>query len=312
MTNNKSNHHKLIIIGSGPAGLTAGIYAARAKLEPLIIQGDNPGGQLMATTTVENWPGEKGIMGPELMMRIQAHAKHIGCAFLADSAVKADISQRPFTITTKRGTQLTAHSLIVASGAVPKRLDCPGESDYWGKGITTCAVCDSALYQDKKVIIVGGGDTSMEFAQTLSKFTKEITIIQVIDRLTASEVMQERVLKKTNIKIVYDSIIKSIQGNGSWVTMVTIVNTKTHQISELPTDGLFLAIGQRPNTAFLHDQLELNSLGYLKTSANTQTSVKGIFAAGDVMDCRYRQAITSAGTGCMAALDAERYLESLR
>ncbi len=309
---NKKNDHKLIIIGSGPAGLTAGIYAARAKLEPLIIQGDNPGGQLMATTMVENWPGEKNIRGPELMMRIQEHAKEIGCAFLSDSVTKIDLSNRPFTMITHHGIELSAPALIIASGAAPKRLDCPGECEYWGKGITTCAVCDSALYQDKKVTIVGGGDSSMEFALSLSKFAKSITIVQVIDHLTASEIMQERVLKNPNIKIIYDSTIKSIGGNGSWVTSVTIVNTKNHETKELPTDGIFLAIGQRPNTGFLDEQIELNSLGYIRMTTNTQTSVKGVFAAGDVMDCRYRQAITSAGSGCMAALDAERYLESIR
>jgi len=235
MINTKKNNYKLIIIGSGPAGLTAGIYAARAKLEPLIIHGDNPGGQLMSTTMVENWPGEKSIMGPELMMRIQAQAKSTCCMFLADTVTKIDLSNRPFTIITHRDVQLTAAALIIASGAVPKRLDCPGESDYWGKGITTCAVCDSALYQDKRVIIVGGGDSSMEFALALSKLAKEISIVQVIDRLTASEIMQERVLKHPNIKIIYDSTIKSIQGNGSWVTGVTIVNTKTPEKREFPS-----------------------------------------------------------------------------
>lgn len=305
-------HHKLIIIGSGPAGLTAGIYAARAKLQPLIIHGDKPGGQLMGTTIVENWPGEKSIMGPELMIKMQEHAKNIGCLFLSETVTKADLTQMPFQIVTHRNTELAASAIIVASGAAPKRLDCTGESEYWGKGITTCAVCDSPFYQDRKVIIVGGGDTSMEFALTLSKFTKDITIIQILDRLTASPLMLERLANLPNVKIIYNSTITAISGNGSWVTGVTILNTSTHQATEIQTDGIFLAIGMRPNTNFLHDQLELNSLGYIRTFSNTATSANGVFAAGDVMDYRYRQAITSSGTGCMAALDAERYLESLR
>jgi thioredoxin reductase (NADPH) len=311
MTKQVEQHHKLIIIGSGPAGLTAGIYAGRSKLVPLIIEGNKPGGQLMGTTTVENWPGEKGIYGPELMIKMQEHARHVGCSFLSEQVIQTDLPKKPFTIITHRNRTLTADALIVASGAVAKRLDVTGEQEYWGKGITTCAVCDAALYQDKRVIIVGGGDTSMEFAVSLLKFTKEITLIQVLDKLTASAAMQERVFEQHNVQVIYQSTIEAIRGNGKWVTGVTVVNKKNNSSHELPTDGIFLAIGLRPNTSFVENQLELDRLGYIRTIKHSQTSVAGVFAAGDVTDSRYRQAITSAGSGCMAALDAERFLESI-
>lgn len=311
MTTQPSQHHKLVIIGSGPAGLTAGIYAARAKLQPLIIEGNKPGGQLMGTTFVENWPGEKSIFGPELMIKMQDHARHMGCIFLSEQVVQTDLSNRPFTIVTHRNKIITTDALIVASGAAPKRLNCSGEQEYWGKGITTCAVCDAALYQDKRVIIIGGGDTSMEFALSLLKFTKHITLIQVLDKLTASAAMQERAFKEHSIDVIYQSTISAIHGDGKWITGVTVVDQKNNKSYELPTDGIFLAIGLKPNTSFVEQQLELDKLGYIRTTKYSQTSVPGVFAAGDVMDNRYRQAITSAGSGCMAALDAERYLATI-
>jgi thioredoxin reductase (NADPH) len=299
---------KLIIIGSGPAGLTAGIYASRANLAPLIIEGKNPGGQLMNTSHVENWPGHKSILGPNLMMNIRDHAKHFGCRFVSHEIVKVDFSQRPFTLWTNRDKELKAHSIIIATGASPNKLNVPGEAEYWGKGVTTCAVCDGAFYPDKNVVIVGGGDTAMEDASFMLKFTKKITIIQILDKLTASHAMQQRVLNNPDIKIIYNSTVTEFKGNGSHVTSVIVKNNKTGAVEEMPFDGAFLAVGLKPNTQPFKGHIELNDWGFINVKNHTQTSVPGIFAAGDVEDYRYRQAITSAGSGCMAALDVEKYL----
>lgn len=299
---------KLIIIGSGPAGLTAGVYAARANLQPLIIEGSSPGGQLMGTSYVENWPGEKQIMGPQLMMKMREHAKHFGCKFLSENVSSVDFSKKPFTINTDKGKTLLAHAVIIATGAVSKRLNAPGEQEYWGKGVTTCAVCDGAFYPNKRVIIVGGGDTAMEDASFMTKFTDKITIVHILDKLTASHSMQERVLNNPKITIIYNSTVSSMEGDGSHVTHAMIRNQNTGETVRHETDAVFIAIGMLPNTKPFQGQLDLDSFGYMKVSNHTNTSVEGVFAAGDVADYRYRQAITSAGSGCMAALDAERYL----
>lgn len=304
----EKKQYQLIIIGSGPAGLTAGIYAARARLAPLIVAGPKPGGQLMGTTTVENWPGHKSIQGPDLMRLMREHAQHAGCSFLEQSVERIDASVRPMVLYTSRKLQLTAQAVIVCSGAVPRRLQCPGEDVYWGKGVTTCAVCDAALYQDKNVVVVGGGDTAMESVLSLAQYTQNITLVQILDRLTASETMQERVAALPFVRAIFESTIASMAGSKDKIERVTIKSLRTGAETELETDGLFLAIGQQPNTAFLKGVVELNDLGYVRTFNGTRTSVGGIFAAGDVMDGRYCQAITSAGTGCMAALDAERYV----
>lgn len=306
---NNSSIHELIIIGSGPAGLTAGIYASRANISPLIIEGKNPGGQLMGTSHVENWPGNKSILGPTLMMQIRDHAKHFGSQFLAEEIVKVDFSNRPFTLWTSRNKELKAHAIIIATGAIPNKLNCPGESEYWGKGVTTCAVCDGAFYPDKNILIVGGGDTAMEDASFMTKFTNKITIIQNMDRLTASAAMQKRVLENPDIKIIYKSTVTEFKGNGQHVSSVIVKNQETGQSQEMPFDAVFLAIGLRPSTEIFKGQLALNQWGYIEVKNHTNTSVPGVFAAGDVEDYRYRQAITSAGSGCMAALDAERYLK---
>jgi len=313
MDADKSNSsiHKLIIIGSGPAGLTAAIYAARANLKPIIIEGDSPGGQLMGTSYVENWPGEKSILGPKLMMNMKEHAKQFNTQFISENIVQVDFSQRPFTLITDSKTELKAHSVIIATGAVPNRLGCPGEDMYWGSGVTTCAVCDGAFYPDKQVMVVGGGDTAMEDASFLKKFTKKITIVQILDKLTASHAMQQRVINDPDITILYNSTLDEIQGNGKHVTSATILDKTTNKITTVPVDGIFIAIGLKPNTTPFKDHLVLNPGGYIKVTDNTKTSVEGVFAAGDVFDYRYRQAVTSAGSGCMAALDAERYLANL-
>lgn len=300
--------YNLIIIGSGPAGLTAGIYASRANLEPLILEGKTPGGQLMGTTYVENWPGVKSILGPKLMMDMKDQAESLGCSFLQEKIVKVDFTEKPFTLWTDKNKKLKTKTVIIATGAVPNKLNCPGEQEHWGKGVTTCTVCDGAFYQDKPVIIVGGGDTAMEDASFMTKFTKDITIVQIMDKLTASYAMQKRVLENSDIRIMYNSTVSEIHGDGQTVNHATITNTKTGKTSQLPTNAVFIAIGLKPNTQFLQGHVDLDKLGYIKIKNGSKTSVDGVFAAGDVHDYTYKQAITSAGAGCMAALDAERYL----
>lgn len=302
--------HNLIIIGSGPAGLTAGIYAARSNLQPIIIEGKEPGGQLMGTTVVENWPGNISILGPQLMMNMKEHAQSTGCQFISGDATKVDFSKKPFTIWTEK-EEYKAQVIIVATGATPKRLGVPGEDDYWGKGITTCAVCDGAFYKDQPVVIVGGGDTAMEDASFMTKFTKQITIVHILDKLTASHAMQQKVINNPDIKIIYNSTVTKIKGDGDHVSQAVVTNQKTNEQQVLDTQAIFVAIGLNPNTTIFKNKLEMDKWGYLKVQNHTKTNIEGVFAAGDVHDFRYRQAITSAGAGCMAALDAERYLSSL-
>lgn len=305
---------KVVILGSGPAGLTAGIYTGRAALSPLIIDGSKPGGQLTTTTAVENWPGEVSIPGPALMMNMRTHAAEYGARFLDESVTSVDLSQRPFVLTTsssKAGeSSIKTQSLIIATGATAKKLCIPGEDTYWARGVSTCAVCDGTFYRDKAVVIVGGGDTAMESASFMLNFTKNITIVHILPQLTATHAMQQRVINNPNIKIIYESTVTAIVGteDPKRVTNVTIKNQKTGTESALPADGVFIAIGIIPNTSLFKGQLELTPFGYILLKEHTQTSVSGVFAAGDVADSRYRQAITSAGHGCAAAMDAERYL----
>lgn len=306
---NTDTIYSVIIIGSGPAGLTAALYTGRAFVNPLIIEGSQPGGQLMGTTFIENWPGTKTIMGPKLMMDMKEHAAHFGAQFLQESVATVNFTQHPFSITTSKNKELKAHSVIIATGASPNKLGCPGESEYWGKGVTVCAVCDGAFYPGKKALIIGGGDTAMEDASFMTKFTDDITIVHILDKLTASPAMQQRVLNNPHIKIIYNSTVTLMEGNGTHITSVTIENKKTGEKDKIAMDVVFLAIGQRPNTALFKDQLELDPMGYIKIKNHTNTSVDGVFVAGDVADYRYRQAIVSAGSGCMAALDCQRYLE---
>jgi len=302
--------HAVVIIGAGPAGLTAGIYTARAGLSPLLIAGDNPGGQLMKTTFIENWPGEKSVIGPKLMINIMEHAKSLGCAIKEESVASVDFSANPFTITTNKNTIITAQSVIIATGASPNRLGCPGETEFWGHGITTCAVCDGAFYKDKHVIVIGGGDTAMEDASFLKKFTNKITIIQNKPTLSASKAMQDRILNDPAIKIIYNSSVSMFKGSDNHLTHAVIKNRETGSEQELPVDGAFLAIGMRPNSALFKDFIECDAWGYIVRHDNTKTSREGIFVAGDVADYTYRQAIVAAADGCKAALDAERYLHA--
>jgi len=303
--------HKLIIVGSGPAGLTAAIYAARASLQPIIIDGTEPGGQLMKTSYVENWPGEKSILGPELMMKIRDHAQHFGTQFIAGRVTSVDFSQKPFTLMIDEKKELKAHSVILATGATPKRLGVPGESEYWGRGVTTCAVCDGAFYPNKKVIVVGGGDTAMEDASFLKKFTKDITVVHILDKFTASQAMQQRVLNDPDITKIYNSTVTQFFGDGKHVNAVEITNQLTGEKTRLEADGVFIAIGLNPNSGSFKDHIACSSIGFIEVHDQVHTSIEGVFAAGDVHDYRYRQAITSAGAGCMAALEAERYLSEL-
>ncbi len=299
---------RVIIIGSGPAGLTAGIYAARSNLSPLIIDGPTPGGQLMSTTAVENWPGEKNIMGPKLMQNMREHTKHTKCEFLSEKIVRVDFSQPLFTLYTNKKKELYSQSIIIATGATPKKLKVPGEDKYWGKGVTTCAVCDGTFYNDVPVVVVGGGDTAMEDASFMTKFTDQITIVHILNKLTASAAMQKRIIDNPKINIIYNSTVTEIKGDREKIQEVTITNQKTNEQQKLPTRAVFIAIGLTPNTEPFKGQLDLDEYGYLQLTNFTHTSVEGIFGAGDVADARYRQAITSAGAGCMAAMDAERYL----
>lgn len=302
---------KLVIIGSGPAALTAAIYASRANLEPLIVRGNEPGGQLMSTSHVENWPGEISILGPALINKIETHAKHLGTEFLNREIVKVDFKNKPFSLITNKNETIKANAIIIATGANPKKLNCKGEDIYWGKGVTTCAVCDGAFYKDQPVVIVGGGDSAVENATFMTKFTDKVTLVHILDKLTASHAMQSKILNDKRINIIYNSTVDEILGNNNHVQEVVIKNQKTGQKDIIKTSAVFIAIGLTPNTEIFKDQIELNDYGYIVLKEHTKTSVDGIFAAGDVADSRYRQAITSAGSGCAASLDAEHYLGSL-
>lgn len=300
---------QLVIIGSGPAGLTAAIYASRAGLNPLVIDGSEPGGQLMGTTAVENWPGEKSIMGPQLMQNMREHAQHFGTRFLSQKIVSVDFNKTTLELTTHKEKKIQTHAVIITTGATPKRLGIPGEETYWGKGVTTCAVCDGAFYKNRPVVIVGGGDSAMEDASFMTNFTHDITIVHILDKLTASKAMADRVLKNPNIKIIYNSTVSSIHGSNDQVTGVTIKNQQNQSTHDISCDAVFVAIGLTPNTDIFKKHLELTDYGHIICKNNTETSHPGVFAAGDVTDPHYRQAIVSAGSGCMAALDAEKYLK---
>jgi len=299
----------VVIIGSGPAGLTAAVYAARANLNPLLIEGVEAGGQLMLTTDVENYPGfVDGIMGPELMERMRKQAARFGTEVLTDNVTSVDLSAAPFALQTG-SEKFTADSLIIATGASAKMLGVPGERELLGHGVSTCATCDGFFFKDQELLIVGGGDSAMEEAIFLTKFASKVTIVHRRDSLRASKIMQDRAVANEKIEFIWDSVITEIFGNGK-VAGARLKNLKTGAESEVPTGGVFVAIGHTPNTQLFEGQLDLSG-GYIVTEGEgTQTSVPGVFAAGDVVDFRYRQAITAAGMGCMAAIDAERFLEA--
>lgn len=305
---------KLLIIGSGPAGYTAAIYAARANLEPVLFEGfytGPAGGQLMTTTDVENFPGfPEGISGPELVERFRKQAAKFGTKIIGEDIEEIDLSKRPFTVKGRK-THYQAEAVIISTGATAKRLDIPGAGDgeFWQKGVTACAVCDGAapIFRNKPLFVIGGGDSAVEEATFLTKFGSRVYIVHRRDKLRASKIMQERALNHPKLEIIWDSEVVSVEGD-SVVRKLSIKNIQTNKVTEHDAAGLFFAIGHTPNTAFLKGQLELHDTGYIKVFKGTNTSVEGVFAAGDVQDHDYRQAITAAGTGCMAALEAERWL----
>jgi len=304
--------NKVLILGSGPAGLTAALYTARANLEPLVIEGTSPGGQLTITTEVENYPGfEKGIQGPEMMDVFRRQVERFGPRFMTGEVSEARLGKRPFEVIVD-GATVKAQSLIVSTGASAKLLNIESEKRLMGYGVSACATCDGAFFKNKEVVVVGGGDTAMEEATFLTRFCSKVTIVHRRDSLRASKIMQDRAIKNPKIAFVWDSIVDQIHGEPKdGVSGVRLKNLKTGASSEFKTDGVFMAIGHQPNTNIFKGQLEMDDLGYLKVRpGSTYTNIEGVFAAGDVADRVYRQAVTAAGTGCMAAIDAERWLEA--
>ena len=303
---------KVVIIGSGPAGYTAAIYAARANLAPLMFTGIQPGGQLMLTTLVENYPGfVDGIDGPPLMETFRSQALRFGTEMIADDVTEVDFRSRPFKVKADDATA-EAETVIIATGATAKLLGLPSESKLMGRGVSTCATCDGFFFKDQNIMVVGGGDSAMEEANYLSRLGRQVQVVHRRDTLRASKIMQERALKNPKIEFIWDTGVEDVLDPAKGkVTAVRLKNLKTGARSELPVDGLFVAIGHQPNTALFKGQVELHPNEYIKvTPGTTQTSVPGVFAAGDCADFTYRQAVTAAGTGCMAALEAERYLEA--
>jgi thioredoxin reductase (NADPH) len=302
--------YNLVIIGSGPAGLTAAIYAARANLTPLLIEGWQAGGQLTSTTEVENYPGfAKGIMGPELMKEMRSQAERFGTVFKTGDVTTVDLQTRPFKVMVDGEETLETKTLIVATGASPITLGLSNERRLWGYGVSSCATCDGFFFKGKELVVVGGGDSAMEEATFLTKFATKVSVIHRRDKLRASKIMQDRAMKNEKIAFVWNSVVEDVLGQDV-VTGVRIRNVITGKVWDLPCAGFFLAIGHRPNTALFTGQLKMNGAGYLLTTHGTATNIPGVFAAGDVQDFHYRQAITAAGTGCMAAIDAEHFLET--
>lgn len=301
---------KVMILGTGPAGLTAAIYLARANMEPLIIEGTQPGGQLTMTTEVENFPGfPDGVMGPELMDNMRKQAERFGAEFKNGWVEKVDFSQRPFKVTVTGMGEVETEAVIISTGASAKLLGIPGEQENMGRGVGTCATCDGFFYRGKKVIVVGGGDSAMEEANFLTKFATEVRIVNRREELRASKIMQDRARANGKIAWSLNQTPVEIVADGK-VTGLKVRNNETGQEEVLETDGIFIAIGHRPNTEFLNGQVETDETGYIVVKpGTTETNIPGVFACGDVQDHKYRQAITAAGTGCMAALDCERFLE---
>jgi thioredoxin reductase (NADPH) len=308
----KKIHAKVVIVGSGPAGYTAAIYAARAMLKPVLIQGIQPGGQLTITTDVENYPGfAEVIQGPWLMEQMLAQATHVGARAVADTVTKVDLQHRPFRLECDSGDTYLADALIIATGAQARWLDLPSEQKFKGYGVSACATCDGFFYRNKKVLVVGGGNTAVEEALFLTNFASKVTIVHRRDQFRAEKILQDRLFKNPKIEVVWDTMLAEILGADKplKVSSVRLKNVKTGTITERPIDGVFIAIGHQPASELFTGQLQMKPSGYIVTAANsTATSLPGVFAAGDVTDDIYRQAVTAAGQGCMAALEAEKFL----
>lgn len=307
----ETRHTKTLIIGSGPAGYTAGVYASRAMLEPLLVQGIEPGGQLTTTTEVENWPGDTEVQGPDLMVRMEAHAKAMGCEIIGDIITGLDTESRPFKATGDSGTIYTADSVIMATGARAKWLGLPSEEAFKGFGVSACATCDGFFYRGEEIVVIGGGNTAVEEALFLTNFASKVTLIHRRDELRAEQILQNRLLKHPKIETLWFHELEEVLGddNPKGVTGVRVKDNRTGEIREIACKGVFIAIGHAPASELIKGKVEMHHGDYVKVEpGSTRTSIPGIFAAGDLTDHIYRQAVTSAGMGCMAALDAERFL----
>ncbi len=307
----ETRHTKVLIIGSGPAGYTAGVYASRAMLEPILVQGIEPGGQLTTTTEVENWPGDTEVQGPDLMVRMEAHARAMGCEIVTDIITKLDLDQRPFVAQSDSGTVFTADAVILATGARAKWLGLDSEEKFKGFGVSACATCDGFFYRGQEIVVIGGGNTAVEEALFLTNFASKVTLIHRRDSLRAEKILIDRLEKNPKIEPLWFHELHEVFGTDAplGVEGVRVKHTKTGEIREIPAKGVFVAIGHAPASELVKDRLETHMGGYVVTKpGSTETSVPGVFAAGDLTDHKYRQAVTSAGMGCMAALDAERFL----
>ena len=307
----ETRHSRLLIIGSGPAGYSAAVYAARAMLNPILVQGIQPGGQLTITTEVENWPGDTHVLGPDLMLRMEAHAKAMGAEVITDIITSLDLAQRPFIAQSDSGTVYTADAVILATGAQAKWLGLASEEKFKGFGVSACATCDGFFYRGKEIVVIGGGNTAVEEALVLTNFASKVTLIHRRDSLRAEKIMQDRLFKHPKIQLVWDSEVTEVLGDTAplGVTGVKTRNLKTGAEAVIPCAGFFVAIGHAPASELVKDQLPLHNGGYVKVEAgSTRTAIPGVFAAGDLTDHIYRQAVTSSGMGCMAALDAEHWL----
>ncbi len=306
-----TRHTRVLIIGSGPAGYTAAVYASRAMLEPILVQGIEPGGQLTTTTEVENWPGDTEVQGPDLMIRMQEHAKAVGTEIIGDIITDLNLDQRPFVATGDSGTTYTADAVILATGARAKWLGLPSEEKFKGFGVSACATCDGFFYRGQEIVVVGGGNTAVEEALFLTNFASKVTLVHRRDELRAEKILVDRLMKNPKIEPMWFHELDEVLGTDSplGVEAIRVKHTKTGEITEIPAKGVFIAIGHAPANELVKDKLETHMGGYVVTKpGSTETAIPGVFAAGDITDYKYRQAVTSAGMGCMAALEAERFL----